>query len=62
MTPSISYKNIYANSPNEPAVIPTHTQKPNSKSSLYGLCKNELRDIAENVCCYDRCEQNYLSH
>jgi len=53
MTPSISYKNIYANSPNEPAVIPTHTQKPNSKSSLYGLRKKELRCITENVCCYD---------
>jgi len=53
MTPSISYKNIYANKPNEPAVIPTQMQNPNSKSSLYGLCKKELRGIAENVCCYD---------
>ena len=62
MTPSISYKNIYANSPNKPAVIPTQTQKPNSKSSLYGLRKKELRDISTKVDGYNSYEQKYLGH
>ena len=62
MTPSISYKNIYANSPNEPAVIPTQTKNPNSKSSLYGLRKKELRDISTKVDGYNSYEQKYLGH
>ena len=60
MTPSISYKNIYANSPRLPAVIPTHTQNPNSISSLYGLCKSDLTDIEINVCSYNRNKNNVL--
>ena len=52
MTPSISYKNIYANSPRELDVIPTHIKNPNSMSSLYGLCKSELSDIEIDVRCY----------
>ncbi len=60
MTPSISYKNIYANSPRLEAVIPTHTKKPNSISSLYGLCKSDLTDIEIHVCSYNRNKNNVL--